>query len=58
MTLIIDIENRYLFAFKDWNYSMDEQTFIDLINKSMQDAARQVRLSTGRLTSQATREDA
>ena len=37
---------------------MDEQTFIDLIYKSMQESARQVRLATGRPISKATREEA
>ena len=37
---------------------MATQTFIDSINKSMQDSARQVRLSLGRPSSQATRQQA
>ena len=37
---------------------MDEQTFIDLICKSMQDSAQQVRRSLGRTPSVATREQA
>ena len=37
---------------------MDEQTFIDLLYKSMDESARQVRLTTGRPTSKATREEA
>lgn len=35
---------------------MEEQTFIDLIYKSMQDSAQQVRRSLGRTPSVATRE--
>ena len=34
------------------------QIFLDLINKSMQASVRQVRLSLGRPSSQATREEA
>ena len=34
---------------------MEEQTFIDLIYKSMQDSAQQVRRSLGRTPSVATR---
>lgn len=37
---------------------MDPQTFLDLINKSMQDSARLVRLSLGRPSSQATLQEA
>ena len=37
---------------------MEEQIFLDLINKSMQDSVRQVRLSLGRPSSSATREEA
>ncbi len=37
---------------------MGSQTFIDTINRSMQDSAKQVRLSLGRPSSQATREQA
>lgn len=37
---------------------MDEQAFIELIYKSMQESARQVRLTTGRPVSHATREEA
>ena len=37
---------------------MDPQTFLDLIYKSMQDSARQVRLSLGRPSSQATLQEA
>ena len=37
---------------------MEEQIFLDLINKSMQASVRQVRLSLGRPSSQATREEA
>lgn len=37
---------------------MEEQTFIDLIYKSMQDSAQQVRRSLGRTPSVATREQA
>ena len=37
---------------------MDEQTFIDLINKSMQASALQIRRSLGRTPSVATREQA
>ena len=44
------------------NYTNDilyvEQTFIDLIYKSMQDSAQQVRRSLGRTPSVATREQA
>lgn len=35
-----------------------EKTFIDAIFQSMQDSARQVRLSSGRPSSHATREEA
>ena len=37
---------------------MEEQIFLDLINQSMQASVRQVRLSLGRPSSQATREEA
>lgn len=37
---------------------MDKQTFIDLINKSMQDSVRQVQLHSGYPVTHATREDA
>ena len=37
---------------------MEPQTFLDLINKSMQDSVRQVRLSLGRPSSQATLQEA
>ena len=37
---------------------MDKQRFIDLINKSMQESAREIRLTTGRPVSSATREEA
>ena len=37
---------------------MEEQIFLDLLNKSMQDSVRQVRLSLGRPSSRATREEA
>ena len=37
---------------------MEEQTFIDLIYKSMQDSAQQVHRSLGRTPSVATREQA
>ena len=37
---------------------MDKQTFLDLINKSIQDSVRQVRLSLGRPSSQATLQEA
>ena len=37
---------------------MDEQTFIDLINKSMQASALQIRRSLGRMPYAATREQA
>lgn len=37
---------------------MDPQTFLDLINKSIQDSARQVRLSLGHPSSQATLQEA
>ena len=37
---------------------MDKQTFLDLINKSIQDSARQARLLLGRPSSRATREQA
>lgn len=37
---------------------MAEQTFIDLINQSMQDSARLARLSLGRPSSQTTRQQA
>lgn len=36
---------------------MDEQTFLDLINKSMQDSAVRVRCSSGRTSYATTRED-
>jgi hypothetical protein len=37
---------------------MDKQTFIDSLYKSMQESARQMRLTTGRPISHATREEA
>ena len=37
---------------------MNEQTFIDLICRSMQDSAQEVRRSLGRMPSAATREQA
>lgn len=37
---------------------MEEQIFLDLLNKSMQTSVRQVPLSLGRPESQATREEA
>lgn len=37
---------------------MDEQTFIDLICRSMQDSAQEVRRSLGRMPSAVTREQA
>ena len=37
---------------------MEEQIFLDLMNKSMQASVRQVRLSLGRSSSHATREEA
>jgi len=37
---------------------MEQKTFIDSIYRSMQDSARQVRLSSGRPSSQATRQQA
>ena len=37
---------------------MGEQTFLDSLNRSMLDSARQVRLSLGRPSSQATRQQA
>lgn len=37
---------------------MDEQTFLDSLCQSMQESAREVRLSLGRPSSQATREQA
>ena len=37
---------------------MDPQTFLDSINKSMLDSVRQVRLSLGRPSSQATLQEA
>ncbi len=37
---------------------MDQQTFLDLINKSIQDSVRQVRLLLGRPSSQATLQEA
>lgn len=37
---------------------MEEQTFLDLINKSMQDSAERVQRLTGRKPSCATREEA
>ena len=36
----------------------EEQTLIDLLYQSMQDSAREIRLSLGRPTSHATREEA
>ena len=37
---------------------MEPQTFLDLINRSIQDSVRQVRLSLGRPSSQATLQEA
>lgn len=37
---------------------MNPQTFLDLIDKSMQDSVKQVRLSSGRPSSQATLQEA
>ena len=37
---------------------MDKQTFLDLINKSIQDSARQARLLLGRPSSRATLQEA
>ena len=37
---------------------MEEQTFINLICQSMQDSAREVRLSSGRTSCAVTREQA
>jgi len=37
---------------------MGEQTFLDSLSQSMQDSARQVRLSLGRPSSRATRQQA
>ena len=37
---------------------MDQQTFLDLINKSIQDSARQARLLLGRRSSRATLQEA
>lgn len=37
---------------------MEEQTFIDLIYKSMQDSALEARLSLGRISCAVTREQA
>lgn len=37
---------------------MDQQTFLDLINKSIQDSARQARLLLGRPSSRATLQEA
>lgn len=37
---------------------MDSQTFLDLINKSILDSVKQVRLSLGRPSSQATLQEA
>ena len=37
---------------------MDEQTFLDSVYQSMQDSVRQVRLSLGRPSSQATLQEA
>ena len=39
-------------------YSMEEQILLDLINKSMQDSALQVRCSLGRMSYATTREEA
>ena len=39
-------------------YSMEEQILLDLINKSMQDSALQVRRSLGRMSYATTREEA
>lgn len=37
---------------------MDQQTFLDLINKSIQESARQARLLLGRPSSRATLQEA
>lgn len=37
---------------------MDQQTFLELINKSIQDSARQARLLLGRPSSRATLQEA
>lgn len=37
---------------------MEPQTFLDIVNKSIQDSVRQVRLSLGRPSSQATLQEA
>ena len=37
---------------------MDEKTFLDLLYQSMQDSAREARLSLGRPSSHATRQQA
>lgn len=37
---------------------MEEKVFIDLIYQSMQESAREIRLSLGRPSSSATREEA
>ena len=39
-------------------YKMEQKIFIDSIYRSMQDSARQVRLSLGRPSSHATRQQA
>ena len=45
-------------SIQDIYEKMEEQIFLDLINQSMQASVRQVRLSLGRPSSQATREEA
>jgi hypothetical protein len=40
------------------DYKQEEQALLERIYQSMQDSARQVRLTTGRPTSSATREEA
>ena len=39
-------------------YDKEEQTLMDLLYQSMQDSAREARLSLGRPSSRATREEA
>ena len=54
-------ENLRIFAISKENnrgYEMEEQTFMDLIYQSMQDSAREARLSLGRPSSHATRQQA
>ena len=54
-------ENLRIFAISKENnrgYEMEEQTFMDLIYQSMQDSAREARLSLGRPSSHATLEEA